>query len=249
MKRKYLPLEKFHRRALKRAANLPKSATLKYFLQGVDFLPYDQGQEGSCTANSFCAAFALTRKITGGNVINPSRQYFYYYERLAEQPQHDPSQLTDSGADVCDGCAVVKQKGICPESDWPYEQLTNYNTPPSNNFLADAAENKIANYQTIPYTMIKQMIVAQKPVMTAIAVYESFESAEVAQTGLVPIPKSSEQCLGGHEVLIIGYNDNTQLYTVLNSWGESWGLSGLFHLPYAYISNPNLGMEFTVLNF
>lgn len=41
-----------------------------------------------------------------------------------------------------------------------------------------------------------------------IAVYESFESQEVARTGEVPMPKPDEKMLGGHAILCCGYNDD-----------------------------------------
>ena len=75
-------------------------------------------------------------------------------------------------------------------------------------------------------------------------VYSSFESEEVAATGIVPMPTDSDTCVGGHAVCAVGYDDSKGVMIVRNSWGLSWGMKGYFTLPYAYISNPNLASDF-----
>jgi hypothetical protein len=37
---------------------------------------------------------------------------------------------------------------------------------------------------------------------------------------------------GGHAILIVGWNDNTQSFTCKNSWGTNWGESGFFRISY-----------------
>ena len=51
-------------------------------------------------------------------------------------------------------------------------------------------------------------------------------SAYVSKTGDVGLPLRNEQLLGGHAVLIVGFDDNRQKFKVRNSWGTSWGASG-----------------------
>ena len=82
-----------------------------------------------------------------------------------------------------------------------------------------------------------------------ISVYDSFESQQVASTGVVPMPNlQTEQLLGGHAVMAIGYNNAQKRLLVRNSWGLDWGLSGnlkgYFTLPYDYVTNPNLASDF-----
>ena len=52
----------------------------------------------------------------------------------------------------------------------------------------------------------------QQPVMIGISVYTSFESDTVAKTGIVTLPKKSEQLLGGHAVLVVGYDDKKKWF-------------------------------------
>jgi C1A family cysteine protease len=66
---------------------------------------------------------------------------------------------------------------------------------------------------------------------------------------MIPIPNpKKEQLLGGHEMCLIGYDDTKKLFTVMNSWGSSWGAGGLCFIPFDYLADPNLGMQFTIFN-
>lgn len=75
-------------------------------------------------------------------------------------------------------------------------------------------------------------------------VYESFESQQVASTGVVPLPTTGEQVLGGHAVLAVGYDDSTTSFLVRNSWGASWGQDGYCTMPYPYLTESNLSNDF-----
>jgi C1A family cysteine protease len=75
-------------------------------------------------------------------------------------------------------------------------------------------------------------------------VYESFESAEVARTGALQMPKPKEGVVGGHAVLAVGYDDKIERFMVRNSWGTSWGKKGYFTMPYTYLLSENLSDDF-----
>ena len=80
--------------------------------------------------------------------------------------------------------------------------------------------------------------------MFGFTVYESFESDQVAKTGVVPFPNlQTEQVLGGHAVLAVGYDDGQQRFIVRNSWGPNWGMKGYFTLPYPYLLQGTLSSD------
>jgi len=252
-KRSYLPLHKLTNRVKARKPihkpNAQPVVPATFCLNNYRNFTYDQGQLGSCTANAFCASYRLQNIIQNKNVnFKPSRLYFYYYERVIEN-----SVDQDAGADVVDGEKFVKLHGICGEKSWPYD-ITKFAVKPPANCDVEAQQHKISNYSVIPndanlVTNIKHAILNKQPVLIAVAVYDSFESDVVASTGLVPIPNiATDKCVGGHEMCLIGYDDNRKLFTVLNSWGQNWGVNGLCYIPYDYLSNPDLGYEFTVFN-
>jgi C1A family cysteine protease len=82
------------------------------------------------------------------------------------------------------------------------------------------------------------------PFVFGFTVYESFESAEVARTGMLQMPKPREGVAGGHAVLAVGYDDKTERFVVRNSWGSSWGKRGYFTMPYSYLLTGNLSDDF-----
>ena len=77
------------------------------------------------------------------------------------------------------------------------------------------------------------------PFIVGILIFPSFMTKQVANTGMVPMPTSREQYLGGHAVCCVGYDDSKKCWLMRNSWGTSWGVKGYFYLPYAYLTNTN----------
>jgi C1A family cysteine protease len=82
------------------------------------------------------------------------------------------------------------------------------------------------------------------PFVFGFAVYDSFESEEVAKTGIVNLPVAGDRMLGGHAVLAVGFDDTVQRFIVRNSWGSGWGMAGYFTIPYAYLTNRDLSDDF-----
>ena len=53
----------------------------------------------------------------------------------------------------------------------------------------------------------------------------------------------SEELLGGHAVMAVGYEESSRRFLVRNSWGADWGLGGYFTMPYAYLTDPALSSD------
>jgi C1A family cysteine protease len=94
-------------------------AALQVLPPKVDLTPqcppvYDQGQLGSCTANSIGAAVEFEQmKQKLADVFVPSRLFIYYNERAMEGTVD-----SDSGAQIRDGIKSVAKQGVCPEAEW-----------------------------------------------------------------------------------------------------------------------------------
>ena len=223
---------------------LSLSLPASYFIP-VNFPPYDQGSIGSCTANAGCATLKIQKPPTSN--FDPSRLFLYYVERSNE------GGLGGEGAVLSDTYLTMQKTGVCSESTWPYN-LNRENVRPSAKAYNEAAANYIQSWGVVPsgdglINGIKQVLVNQSAVIIGIVVYESFESDQAAQTGVIPMPNvNTENALGGHAITIIGYDDNRQAFLLLNSWGPNWGTyqpnntsyKGFCYLPYAYVADPNL---------
>ena len=94
---------------------------------------------------------------------------------------------------------------------------------------------------------MKAILASGFPFVFGFTVYETFESDEVAKSGIVPMPGPSEAALGGHAVMAVGYDDASQRFLARNSWGTSWGMGGYFTMPYSYLTDSNLADDFWVV--
>lgn len=214
---------------------------------------YDQGQIGSCTANAIAAALEFDMMKQNLPVFTPSRLFIYYNERSME----GTIQL-DSGAYIRDGIKSVASLGDCPESEWTYdatpaEQQSNLFPPgakaataPSPQCYADAVLHKALSYQTVDQNLadMKGCLSSGYPFVFGFTVYPSFDTSDVANSGVVPMPGANEASIGGHAVMAVGYDDSLNVFIVRNSWGPLWGMAGYCHMPYAYLLDDNLAADF-----
>lgn len=200
---------------------------------------YDQKHLGSCTANALGGAFEFGKKKESKPTFMPSRLFLYYNERVMINTVN-----SDSGAFLRDGIKSLNKQGICPETDWPYDDSdapgAKFTQKPPQSCYSTALKNQILSYQRISVniTSIKGCLTEGYPFVFGFTVYNSFMTETVAKTGIMPMPKlSTEHVVGGHAVLAVGYNDAKQAILVRNSWGEGWEIKGYFWMPYAYITN------------
>jgi C1A family cysteine protease len=170
----------------------------------------------------------------------PSRLFIYYNERLIEG-----TVKSDSGAMIRDGIKTVAKQGVCSEELWKYDIAEFAVKPPQRCYRA-ALDNRVLSYQRVPQTLIsvKGCLAHGYPVVFGFQVYESFESKQVAETGVVPLPATSEELLGGHAVLAVGYDDASTRFLVRNSWGPAWGQGGYCTMPYPYLTERSLSSDF-----
>ena len=85
----------------------------------------------------------------------------------------------------------------------------------------------------------------QTGVVIGVTLYESFESAKVAKTGMMPMPDlKTEQMIGGHCMYICGYGQHKGYFTVRNSWGTSFGDKGDLFMPEAYLGSALYGSDY-----
>lgn len=213
------------------APPLPPVVDLRPLL--ADIAIYDQGTIGSCTANALCVAFEAD---VANHDFGGSRLFLYYNERLMED-----TTAADAGAQISDGVLSLQTHGICPEEQWPYD-ITQFATAPPPQCYDNAQHNRAAAVHQVSGNLqsLQACLARGKPFVVGIAVFASLESPEAAATGVVAVPSPGEQSIGGHAVLVVGYDDTQQHFIVRNSWGSRWGDAGHFYLPYAYLTDPAL---------
>jgi C1A family cysteine protease len=196
---------------------------------------FDQGKLGSCTANAICACYSFIFMRENGLTPDKeelfSRLFLYWNERSLEGTVDK-----DSGASLRDGIKSIHKNGIPQEKYWPYV-VDQYNIRPSDEAYIMATNHVAVQYHRLQDHLhqLKQCLMEGHPFVFGFTVYESFESKEVAKTGMMPMPKDGEQLLGGHAVMAVGFDDNRKCFIIRNSWGSDWGDGGYFYMPYDFI--------------
>lgn len=211
---------------------------------------WDQANEGACGPHSETENILFDEALSPAPDTVPSRQFLYYVTR---QLMGTTSQ--DSGVDNKTMLQALQQFGWCDETLWPYDQSNMYTQPPQAAYDQAATRIKPIQFQLVPQDLqqMKACLVQNKrPFIFGFNVYRSMLSNAVAQTGNVPDPGGLlDTFQGGHDVLIVGYDDATQRFKFKNHWmngpGQPWGNGGYGTISYKYATDPNLAGDFWVV--
>jgi C1A family cysteine protease len=219
-------------------ATQPNIVDLRQYCSSIE----DQGKLGSCTGNAIAGAIELLHKRQS-RTLDISRLFIYYYER-----KFIGTVNYDSGAYIRDGIKACYTYGAPTENLWPYN-ISKFKMQPHKTAIVDALKRKVTSYQrALDFNQVIDSITSGYPVTIGFNVYSSFDSPAVAKTGIMPYPNvNKERLLGGHAVLIVGYNKTNNTFIVRNSWGTRWGDKGYFYMPFQVIQNTSMSRDFWVI--
>lgn len=193
----------------------------------------DQGDIGSCTANSSTSVFETLYLKANKPETNMSRLFLYYATRVWTEKT---APGDDSGCQIRNVMRTLAQYGVCFEKTWPYDVPRFLQEPPQQ-AKTEATQHTVIFYYRLPnLNSIKQCLVQGFPVVGGFSVPENMESDECAQTGVVKYPSPTEDFVGGHAVMFVGHNDDTSQLTFQNSWSSEWGDKGFGYLPYQFVT-------------
>jgi len=182
----------------------------------------DQKKCGSCWAFSMTAALE-SHVLRLQNTSAPVD--------LSEQVM-----LSCSGAGSCQGGRLsanfLKTTGLPPESFYPYIALDGDCAAAGAGWQKEA--KKIGSWGSVSKTLtaVKTALNDYGPLPIAFYVYEDFMHYK---SGVYSY--TTGKMLGGHAVLLVGYNDAEQYFIVKNSWNTGWGENGYFRIAYSQMSN------------
>jgi len=202
----------------------------------------NQGNLGSCTGQAIAGAIELLNK-RNRKPTDVSRLFIYYYERLLEGTVN-----YDSGAYIRDGIKATNRYGVSLESYWPYN-INKFKQEPSLDARNDASRRKVTRYERVMnFDGCIDALVNGYPIIMGFTVYTSFMSNSVARTGIMSFPNvNRESVLGGHAVLLVGYDKNRNVFIARNSWGTNWGDRGYFYMPFSVITTPGMSDDYWII--
>jgi len=209
----------------------------------------NQKDLGACTSFSGCAILEFYIKKIGKKNMNLSERFLYRVTRRILGWEDD-----DTGAFLRTTMQALRRFGTCEENYWRYS-VKNYNDEPDS-FVYGMADDFAAlayirlDSRGVPRKQIlhriKSMINNQIPIMFGFSVYDDAINSSNA-TGKIPYPHKADKKVGGHAVVITGYDDTKKIKNrinrktttgavqIRNSWGSDWGDSGYGWLSYEYI--------------
>jgi Papain family cysteine protease len=179
----------------------------------------DQGFRPTCAAMAATAAHEFGR---GGITLSVEHLWANVAARGGVVP---------SGARLSVVRTAVVIDGQCEESLWPYHGDTPTPAPrsmPSAVYKADPA----SALSVLSLDVVRTELAGNRPPVLVINPNAAFG------LGLSPIGATTADQADGflHAVLAVGYDDDSSILTVRNSWGSSWGRSGYADLTYDFIT-------------
>lgn len=142
--------------------------------------------------------------------------------------------------DGCDGTYiksafdVMLNRGLATWYTVPYENLGDCRSEPENSWTQEAANYKILRYRQIGesefnVTGFKSYLSKGIPIAFGAKVGDNFM---YWKGGVI---KSEYSYLGGHAMVICGYDDSKAAFKIVNSWGDDWCEGGYIWVDYEFM--------------
>lgn len=186
----------------------------------------DQGDEGTCVGfASVTGMKEYQEQLDYGNPISLSPRYVYHEcKKIDGMPDVE-------GTAVRAAMKVLKNKGVCQESFWPYQP--HQKNRPKKGAASDAKKFCELSYARI--LNLDELRMSLASIGPCVIGAEVFDGMMDTTTGVVPMPRKGERSVGGHAVCPVGYDGKKEFIKFKNSWSSSWGDKGYGYLPYHYI--------------
>ncbi|MCF7859668.1 MAG: C1 family peptidase [Candidatus Cloacimonetes bacterium] len=198
-------------------------------------LVFDQGSRGTCVAN---AATGLIDYLTGSGT---SRQFLYHQCKMIDGiPQTEGTYMEMPIEIICN--AKLIDYGTVSESEWVYNPHNNSDVPqgpPPEICFKGKRYYSIEPVETRQNSVVEDVKLLLSgidgynpvPVTMGFSLYESFMSSYSIRTGEVSLPLPDEGKVGGHAMLIVGWDDDDGVFIVRNSWGEAYASENKYKMP------------------
>ena len=199
--------------------------------------PGDQGNSASCVAWSLAHALTISKALhfnfAGTSTINPIRHSAaYLYHQLkpykgCQVPIAFPAALN-----------LLKSRGDCLAEEFSPREST-CDELPNTYHHQSAYRFRIENYVRLSgpsYTpdqkidMIRLALIKKQPVIIGAKVPSDLRLSPFSQLDW-------KNAQSPHAMVVVGYDDHTERFEIMNSYGPTWGNGGFFQLDYYLLAD------------
>lgn len=192
----------------------------------------DQKTIGACAVNACANTLNFLRAQRGHVDCRVSRMFLYYNVRRHVMKVTDLEE--DTGCNLRDACKATAKFGACDEALWPYVKKKLHVEPPAH-LYHHAKRSPQCKYMRVPQTLphIVSCLLHGNPIVAGITIFSNIH--DVKNDGRLDMPREGDGVLGGHGVIVCGYDMNARRFRLQNCWGSSWGDRGFFTVPFDFI--------------
>lgn len=200
--------------------------------EGINYIPPIQNQ-GSCGS---CVAFATIGLTETQLNIDTGLAFL--------GTQLSPQSIFSCGGGRCNGgwsiskaASYMTYYGAPDESCFPYSSGSTGLDRSCRSSCADRKDRSIkANTYRVVTKGVRSLVKIKEalqkgPLLTSMSIYEDF----MAYGGGVYRHRTGYN-VGGHAVVIVGYDDHKNAFIIRNSWGKDWGEGGYVYISYDDVS-------------
>lgn len=226
----------------------------------------NQGKLPICTAATVVGMASYLAKRAHGVDSTISTLFNYRVSRaLGGDPDHQGSWLRYA-------MAAWALCGVIEEQYWPFKADMLDTDPPAFCFAVAQNFRSVCQFRvdhTAPtqeyLDALRKTLARGLPVTLGMHLHPSL--VQSFSTGIIPVPGKDEQALGGHAVLLVGYDDDKDVsvpagtpgappegthsqpgaFLIRNSWGQDWAEDGYGWLPYGWVLGGLVQDSWTVL--
>ena len=192
----------------------------------------DQGHRGTCVAFAATAGHEMLR--ADGEDLG--EEFVHWAAK-----QRDGLPAATEGTTLAAAASALAEAGQPPERLWPYDEARDQWAPtyrPSDEACAAAALRCLREGRAVQPTSstLRHALDEGLAVLLGVRLYATWYAP--SPEGRIALPATGTVALGGHAVLLVGYDGDSMAvsyFIVRNSWGGDWGEGGYAYLPSAYV--------------
>lgn len=198
-----------------------------------------QGRQASCVGWAIAYYRSYQEGVENGRVPREPSEIFspaYVYNQR---------RTSDCGRDVgmsyVDGLRIAVEHGMATMATMPYDPTDSCSLPSEEAiaeaalYRSDAYLNLFAGQGTANLDLLRQHLATGDPFLLAAPIYSEFYRV-TASNPVIDVAAEGSRFYGGHGILIVGYDDTTERFKFVNSWGQYWGDGGFAYLTYDFVS-------------